>query len=409
MAASSSKPQHVLLAGATGSIGESSLSVLSEHPKRFQIFGLSAHKNAGKLYKLCVKYQPQHAVITCPSAFKDFHDLCTTGARAWQGQAHCGPQVLAELAACEEVDTLIAAITGGAGLKSTFAAVQAGKRVLLANKEALVMAGSLMMDSACASKAALLPVDSEHNAIFQSLPLAYHRDYGKAGDKDFQRYGIKKLLLTGSGGPFRERDRSNLIDVSPEEAVAHPNWSMGAKISVDSATMANKGLELIEAMHLFGCSADEIDVIIHPQSIVHSMVQFTDGSVVSQMGEPDMRTPIAHCLAYPDRISSPVKPLDIISAKRLDFEAPDYQRFPMLAMARDVAGCCQSAMIAYNAANEIAVERFLNAKAGFLDIDYIVSKVLDQHATSELATIDDVLDLDQTIRAKARAISCARS
>lgn len=391
------KRERILIAGATGSIGQSSLSVLESNPEKFEIWGLAAGSNAKALYQLCAQYQPQHAVLADPAACKEFKKISKSQGQ-WAGVFHEGASALCSLAGSEELDVHIAAITGGAGLYSTLAAVQAGKRVLLANKEALVMAGSLMTDAARKSKALLLPVDSEHNAIFQAMPLAFHQDFLANHLAGLSEYAISKLLLTGSGGPFRTKDRASLRTVSPSEAIAHPNWEMGAKISVDSATMANKGLELIEAMYLFNCAADEIDIIIHPQSIVHSMVQYQDGSVVAQMGEPDMRTPIAHCLAYPARMISPVKPLDLIAQGALEFEAPDYKQFPMLKLAEQVARQGQSAMIIYNAANEIAVDMFLRQKLPFLAIDRLVNEVLDRSEFLHPKTLQEVLDIDANAR-----------
>ena len=396
--------RRVMIAGATGSIGQSALSVLKSRADD-EIWALAANSRAEDLYKLCLEYQPSYAVLADPESaktFAGFQRAASSTERSWRGELLAGSDALVELAGHDDLDVLVAAITGGAGLASTYRAVSCGKTVLLANKEALVMAGSLMMQAARDYEAVLLPVDSEHNAIFQALPADYHRDFQRGRALHPRDYGVESLILTGSGGPFRERERDSLASVTREEAIAHPNWSMGAKISVDSATMANKGLEYIEALQLFAADTDSLELLIHPQSIVHSMVRYHDGSVLAQMGTPDMRIPLAHCLAYPERASGPATALDFTSVASLEFEAPNFARFPLLGMARSIAGKAQSLAIAYNAANEIAVEAFLADKLAFLHIDAVVSEVLQTTDALTPASVDEVLALDTEARSAAQ-------
>ena len=374
----------ITILGATGSIGASTLAVLAAS-RDFDIYALTAHQSAEELLELCLRYKPRFAVLGAEAAGQQIAtSLRAQGSRT---EVLVGAEALKRVASAPEVTHVMAAIVGGVGLPPTFAAVQAGKTVLLANKEALVMAGSIFMTAVERSNAKLLPVDSEHNAIFQCL-----------GQSTTVGPSVNRILLTGSGGPFLRTPIDSLADVTPEDACRHPNWDMGRKISVDSATMMNKGLELIEAAWLFGVPADKIEFLIHPQSIVHSMVEFIDGSVVAQMGQPDMRTPIAHVLAYPDRQVSGVSGLDFAALADLSFETPDYQRFPLLGLARRVASepLCQA--VALNAANEMAVAAFLDAGLPYREIATTIEQVVSLIPRKELLCIDDVLDYDHEAR-----------
>ncbi|MCA3216825.1 MAG: 1-deoxy-D-xylulose-5-phosphate reductoisomerase [Burkholderiales bacterium] len=388
------RSQGVTLLGATGSIGASSLDVMARHPGRFHAVALTAQSKVGPLVELCVRFRPQFAVIGDPALEGELaRGLAAAGLPT---RARSGAAALAEVAADPAADVVIAAIVGAAGLLPTLAAARAGKRLLLANKEAIVCAGSLLMEAVAASGAQLLPVDSEHNAIHQCL----------AGAGQQQR-SVRRLVLTASGGPFRQRD--DLSQVTPEEAVAHPNWVMGRKISVDSATLMNKGLEVIEASWLFGFAADLIDVVIHPQSVIHSMVEFGDGSVVAQLGTPDMRTPIAYCLGFPERIDSGSARLDFLALKALTFEAPDRSRFPCLQLAYDCLARGPAASIALNAANEIAVEAFLAGRLPFAGIPSTIQATLARAATAAPADVDAVLALDAAARRLAAQELAART
>ncbi|MDN3640388.1 1-deoxy-D-xylulose-5-phosphate reductoisomerase [Simiduia curdlanivorans] len=376
--------QQLTILGATGSIGLSTLDVVRRHSDRYQVFALSAASQWQKLADLCIEFQPTYAVIADPQ----YLPMLEQALAAHATQVLTGVDGLQQVAAHKDVDTVMAAIVGAAGLLPTLAAAEAGKKVLLANKEALVMAGHLFMQAVHDNGATLLPIDSEHNAIFQCLPAGY--THAAAA-------GVSKILLTASGGPFRTLALDAFAGVTPDQACAHPNWRMGRKISVDSASMMNKGLELIEACWLFNLTPAQVDVVIHPQSVIHSMVQYVDGSVLAQLGNPDMRTPIAHALAWPERIASGVAPLDIIATARLDFEAPDLARFPCLRLAFEAAGNgCASTVL--NAANEVAVEAFLAGKLGF---DRIA--VLNEHAMQQLvdttpSSLDQVLRIDREAR-----------
>jgi 1-deoxy-D-xylulose-5-phosphate reductoisomerase len=357
---------------------------------------LTAHTNEQLLAEQCARFQPQFAVMSDPEAAEGLrrnlpHDRST--------EILSGPAGLVQVSANPRVDTVMAAIVGGVGLPPTLAAVEAGKKVLLANKESLVMAGGLFMAAVKASGATLLPIDSEHNAIFQCLPTN--------GSHLEANQGVRRLLLTGSGGPFLDCPLQQLQTVTPEQACRHPNWTMGRKISVDSATMMNKGLELIEACHLFGLGPDKIEVVIHPQSVVHSMVDYVDGSVLAQLGNPDMRTPIAHALAWPERMDSGVAPLDIVRQGRLDFLPPDLQRFPCLALAMAAAKVGCGAQIALNAANEVAVEAFLSETIGFLDIAILIKQVVNGRVWAEPERLEQVHELDQIARAEASELCAA--
>ncbi|MDG0024107.1 1-deoxy-D-xylulose-5-phosphate reductoisomerase [Trinickia sp. Y13] len=382
--------KRLTLLGSTGSIGDSTLDVVARHPERFTVHALTAHRNGDKLVAQCLRFRPDVAVVgdaeTAARVQAQLRDAgCST-------QVAYGPEALVQAAQSGQCDTVVAAIVGAAGLAPTLAAARAGKRILLANKEALVMSGAIFMDAVRDHSATLLPVDSEHNAIFQCLP----RDLAEHG-------GVTKIILTASGGPFRTREPATLVDVTPEEACKHPNWVMGRKISVDSATMMNKGLEVIEAHWLFGLTGDRIDVLIHPQSVIHSLVSYADGSVLAQLGNPDMRTPIAHALAFPDRVDSGVAQLDLAQIASLQFEKPDYERFPCLALAMQALGAGGVASAALNAANEVAVEAFLERRIGFTDIGRTVQAVLDDLSNYTPSGLDDVLGTDADARRAARA------
>ena len=380
----------VTILGATGSIGISTLEVIRLNQSAFNVFALTANSNVEKMLEQCLATKPRFAVMRNDEAAAKLSELLKqnqiSGTEVLSGDAG-----LSHVASHDDVDDVVAAIVGGAGLKPTMAAVEAGKKILLANKESLVMSGRLFMEAVVKNEATLLPVDSEHNAIFQCL----------ANGASSHASGVRKIMLTGSGGPFLRRSLESFVDVTPKEACAHPNWSMGQKISVDSATMMNKGLELIEARWLFDVSPDQIEFVVHPQSVVHSMVEYNDGAVVAQMGQPDMRTPIAHTLAWPERIDSGVPALDFMAMSKLEFEAADLVRFPCLSLARRAAEGPQSYAIALNAANEVAVQAFLDELIGFADIPIVNETVLDDTADAEPATIDEVLTIDAGARKSA--------
>jgi len=379
----------VTVLGSTGSIGLSTLDVIAQHPDRFEVHALSAHKSVDALFDQCQACRPAYAVMSCHDSAEQLRRRLEDAGSDTRVLA--GEEGLCEIAA--GADVVMAAIVGAAGLAPTLAAVNAGKTVLLANKESLVMAGGLFMRAVQESGACLLPIDSEHNAIFQCLPVD---DSGVP-----RRPGVSRILLTASGGPFREWSFEQMSGVSPEQACAHPNWSMGRKISVDSATLMNKGLELIETCWFFDVPEDLVDVVVHPQSIVHSMVQYVDGSVLAQLGNPDMRTPIAYGLGWPERIGSGVAELDIVSAARLDFEAPDEDRFPCLALGRAAVRHGGTAMAELNAANEEAVAAFLDGRLGFTDIPRIIETVLERADSAEPDTLDVVKLADHRAREQA--------
>ena len=393
------KKERVLILGSTGSIGLSTLDVLNRHTDRFDVVGLSAHSNIDRLLEQAQQYTPHYLCISDASAYNRWQSLGYTNTllRTYQQLGLNQPEILhlpedlLQLCRSNEIDTVVAAIVGAAGLNPTLSAVRAGKKVLLANKEALVLGGHVMMDAAQTSGAVILPVDSEHNAIFQSLPDGFVRH--NAHD-----LGIRSLILTASGGPFRTRDLSTFDSITPEQAVAHPNWSMGRKISVDSATMANKGLEVIEAFWLFGLPVEQIQVVIHPQSIVHSMVQYIDGSVVAQMGLPDMRTPIAHVLGFPNRIESGVASLNLTQLSGLTFMEPDYERFPALRLAFDALNNGDSHTAVFNAANEVAVQAFLDGHIAFTKIAQAIDYTMERIAPETVNHLDVALMADQQAR-----------
>lgn len=390
--------QQLTILGATGSIGLSTLDVVRRHPERFSVFALTAQRRRAELLQLCLEFRPRYAVLELP---QDAEWLTAQiKEQNIPTEVLAGDAALCSVATDSQVDTVMAAIVGAAGLPAAFAAARAGKRLLLANKEALVMAGSIFMDAAHTASATLLPIDSEHNAIFQCLPADFQRQHHDPAE----HHGIQRLILTASGGPFRTTALSDLENVTPEQACAHPNWSMGQKISVDSATMMNKGLEVIEAHWLFGLPAAQIDVVIHPQSVVHSMVEYRDGSVLAQLGQPDMRTPIANALAYPQRIAAGVGSLDFPRLASLTFEAPDQVRFPCLRLAYQALQAGQSAATILNAANEICVAAFLQRQISFLSIAETIERVLNQMPSTILQTLDHVLELDHEARALTQQI-----
>lgn len=384
--------EKVTVLGSTGSIGVSTLDVLNRHPERFEIYALAANRSVDIIFDQILACSPRYAVLRDEQQAEVLAERLRETDSSTQVLA--GEAELCRVAA--EADTVMAAIVGAAGLLPTMAAVEAGAKVLLANKESLVMAGALFMSAVERSGAQLLPIDSEHNAIFQCLP-ENHRQ-GLAAQ------GVRRILLTGSGGPFRQTPLSELVGVTPDQACAHPNWSMGRKISVDSATMMNKGLELIEACWLFHCQPEQIEVVVHPQSVIHSMVEYVDGSVLAQMGQPDMRTPIAHALSWPSRMVSGVASLDLILQARLDFEAPDVERFPCLRLAREAAEAGGIASATLNAANEIAVEAFLGGKLSFTDIPVVLEQVMARLDNREPLALADVQDADARARVAASAL-----
>ena len=390
--------QRITILGATGSIGISTLDVLSRHPERYAVHALTAHGSVEALAAQCEKCHPEVAVVGTPEAALALRRIFQK--KNLKTEVEYGKEALCKVASTPECDIVMAAIVGAAGLEPTLAAARAGKKILLANKEALVMSGQLFMDAVKKSGAMLLPIDSEHNAIFQCLPDAYQGSPAS--------HGVAKVLLTASGGPFLTRPASTLDLVTPEEAIAHPKWVMGRKISVDSATMMNKGLEVIEAFWLFGVSINQIEVVIHPQSIIHSMVSYVDGSVIAQLGNPDMRIPIAHALAYPERIASGAQPLDLTRMGNLQFEKPDFLRFPCLKLAYEAVKAGGASPAILNAANEVAVQAFLDRRIGFRMIDSLIGRVLDKVSSeSRIAGVEHLLEQDRAAREAARAlISC---
>ena len=385
--------QRITILGATGSIGVSTLDVVGRHPERYGVYALTAHHRVAELAQQCERFAPEVAVVGTADAATFLEGLLRQ--KGIKTEVAYGESALCDVASASGCDAVMAAIVGAAGLAPTLAAARAGKKVLLANKEALVMSGRLFMDAVSASGAALLPIDSEHNAIFQCLPHSYQRMPSSCG--------VAKVLLTASGGPFLKRAVETLEDVTPEEAVAHPNWTMGRKISVDSATMMNKGLEVIEAHWLFGAEADQIEVVIHPQSVIHSMVSYVDGSVLAQLGNPDMRTPIAHALAYPERIVSGVNSVDLARIGQLTFEQPDFQRFPCLKLAFDALVAGGTAPAILNAANEVAVQAFLDRRIGFRAIDRVIARVMDALPHGEITDIDGLMEQDRRARSSAQS------
>ena len=388
--------KRLAVCGSTGSIGISTLDVVSRNRSSFEIIALTAHTNVDGLAAQCRAWRPRYAVMAKPSAAQRLRAALASSVP--ETTVLAGASGLEQVATHPEVDCVVAAIVGGAGLVPTLAAATAGKRILLANKEALVMSGRLLIDAVRTGGAELLPIDSEHNAIFQCMPVER---------SNRSSAGVRRILLTGSGGPFRARACESLHDVTPDEACAHPNWSMGRKISVDSATMMNKGLEVIEACLLFDTGPDAVEVVVHPQSVIHSMVEFRDGSVLAQLGNPDMRTPIAHALAWPDRIASGVAPLDLVDTARLDFEAPDFERFPCLRLGFEAARTGGTAPVVLNAANEIAVKAFLDGRLRFTRIASVAEATVAACTGRAPGTLDELLDVDAQARERAAEVVAA--
>lgn len=386
--------QNITVLGSTGSIGVSTLDVIRRHPDRYQAFALCAHSQVDKLFEQCLEFRPRFAVLRDAPLAAELAARCRQAGLATE-VCH-GVEALVELSALPEVDAVMAAIVGAAGLEPTLAAARAGKRVMLANKEVLVMAGELFMHAVREHGATLLPVDSEHNAIFQALPADFARGLAACG--------VEKILLTASGGPFRNTALADLQQVTPDQACAHPNWVMGRKISVDSATMMNKGLEVIEARWLFDAAPEMIQVVVHPQSVIHSAVQYADGSVLAQLGNPDMRTPIAYAMAWPERIAAGVEPLDLFRISRLDFFPPDFVRFRCLQLAYDVLREGGTAPAILNAANEIAVAAFLEGRLSFLGIPRLNEAVLAALPAAPEGSLADVLGADGEARRLAMAM-----
>lgn len=385
--------QNITILGSTGSIGRSTLDVVGRHPDRFSVLALSANSSHEVLFEQCERYRPKYAVMLDQSSAAILREKVALAGIGTQVES--GIEALEAIASLTETDIVMAAIVGAAGMRPALAAAKAGKRILLANKETLVMTGQLFMDTVLDNSAVLLPIDSEHNAIFQSLPRGY--------SQDMDREGVRKLLLTASGGPFRKHSRDALRHVTPEEACRHPNWVMGRKISIDSATMMNKGLEVIEAHWLFNASADRIRVVVHPESIIHSLVEYMDGSILAQLGNPDMRTPIAYALGFPQRIDSGVDSLDLCKIASLHFEEPDMIRFPCLALAYQALQAGGAAPTILNAANEIAVQCFLDKKIRFTDIPSVIEETLGELCPLSLDTLDDAFEIDGMARTAAKA------
>ena len=390
-------PQVLTILGSTGSIGESTLDVVSRHPEKFRVFALAGHKQVEKLAAQCQTFRPEYAVVADAEHAAQLEALLKRDGAATQ-VLH-GAQALVDVASADEVSGVMCAIVGAAGLPSALAAAQKGKTIYLANKETLVVSGALFMETARANGAAVLPIDSEHNAIFQVLP----RDYtGRLNE-----HGIRSIILTASGGPFLTADLGTFDSITPAQAVKHPNWSMGRKISVDSATMMNKGLELIEAHWLFNCPPDKLEVVIHPQSVIHSMVRYRDGSVLAQLGNPDMRTPIAYCLGLPERIDSGVGDLDFDALSALTFQKPDFDRFPCLKLAYEAMNAGGAAPCVLNAANEAAVAAFLDEQIKFTDIAKTVAHCLAQDFSDDLGNIENLLAQDAATRRQAQEFIAA--
>ncbi|MGW8228369.1 MAG: 1-deoxy-D-xylulose-5-phosphate reductoisomerase [Gammaproteobacteria bacterium] len=384
--------QGITILGSTGSIGVNTLDVISRHPDSFKVIALAANSQVDRLFAQCQQFRPAYAVMADETAAAQLADRIRQAGMPIEVLA--GIEGLVTVSQLDNVDQIMAAIVGAAGLLPTLAAAKAGKRVLLANKEALVMSGHLFMEAVKQNQAELLPIDSEHNAIFQCMPSSF--------DNGLDAVGVRRILLTGSGGPFRTTALDELANVTPEQACAHPNWNMGRKISVDSATMMNKGLELIEACWLFNTTPDHVEIMLHPQSVIHSMVEYVDGSVLAQLGQPDMRTPIAHAMAWPKRIDSGVERLNLIDVAHLEFEKPDLQRFPCLRLAEQAARAGGTTPAILNAANEIAVAEFLNNKIRFTDIPRLVEHVMTQIPTRVANDLDTVLQADRAAREQAR-------
>ena len=390
--------KYLTVLGSTGSIGCSTLDVVRHNRDAFTVVALAAGKNVERMVEQCLEFSPRFAVMDDAQSARSLSEFLRL--HGCQTTVLSGQQAACDAAALDDVDMVMAAIVGAAGLQPTLAAIRAGKTILLANKESLVTCGRLFMEAGRESGARLLPVDSEHNAIFQSLPEPIQQQLGYAS---LEQHGVSSILLTGSGGPFREAPLASLRDMTPDQACRHPNWSMGRKISVDSATMMNKGLEYIEARWLFNAAAAQMEVIIHPQSVIHSMVRYRDGSVLAQLGEPDMRTPIAHTMGWPNRLESGVKPLDFFALGELSFTAPDYQRYPCLKLAMEAFDSGQAATTTLNAANEGSVAAFLASRIRFTDIAAVNLAVLESLRVREPESVDDVMAVDAEARMQAEA------
>ncbi len=388
--------QHLTILGSTGSVGVSTLDVVARNPQRFAVTALAARSRDDLLFEQCCRFKPEYAVLLETAAAGRLQKKLQDAGLSTMVLS--GAEALEKIAALPAVTTVVAAIVGIAGLRPALAAARSGKKILLANKEALVTSGALFMAAVRDSGAELLPIDSEHNAIFQALP--------GMRDRTLADCGVRRILLTASGGPFRNLPAGQFARITPEEAIAHPNWVMGRKISVDSATMMNKGLEVIEAHWLFSAPPEVIEVVIHPQSVVHSLVEYCDGSVIAQLGNPDMRTPIAHALGYPERIASGADFLDLARVGNLSFESPDLERFPCLRIACDALRAGDSAVIALNAANEVAVAEFLDRRIGFADIPELIEKVVLATPVQSVSSLDDVERIDRKAREEAMA-ACA--
>lgn len=384
--------QNVTILGSTGTIGQQTLDVIARHPARFNAFALAANNNVQGLLKQCLAFKPRYAVLLDEQAAQQLAQLLREANSVTE--VLVGMSGLEFVSSCDDVQTVMAAIVGAAGLKPAMAAANAGKRILLANKETLVMAGSLFMQAVKQGGATLLPIDSEHNAIFQVMPPVSHAH--------LQEGGVRKIILTASGGPFRNYSHAQLKQVTTELALKHPNWVMGAKITIDSATLMNKGLEVIEAHWLFNAQPEQIEVVVHPQSVIHSMVEYVDGSVLAQLGNPDMRTPIAYALGYPERIEAGVKSLNLIEIAQLQFEQPDMERFPCLRLAYDALKLGGTASTILNAANEIAVAAFLQKSIHFLDIASLISDALAATPTEKVSSLEQLIEVDARARTYAR-------
>lgn len=388
-------PRPVTILGATGSIGVSTLDVIRRHPDRYRVAALTAHGNVQRLEQQCLEFRPDRAVVADPGQAEALERRLRK--RGVEIRILAGPEALVDVGGDRASDTVVAGIVGAAGLAPTLAAVKAGKRILLANKEALVMAGDLFVKAVREHGAVLLPLDSEHNAVFQCLPPGFSPEQPLAT-------GVRRVLLTASGGPFRTTPVEQLRKVTPKQACAHPNWNMGRKISVDSATLMNKGLELIEACWLFGLPGERVEIVVHPQSIIHSLVEYVDGSTLAQLGNPDMRTPIAHALGYPERIESGVSGLDLVAYGQLQFEQPDTERFPCLSLAYQAFAAGGDACISLNAANEVAVEAFLAGRLPFVDIPRLIERVLERLGVAPVVDLDDVFSRDRRARLAAQEL-----
>lgn len=400
--------KHLTVLGSTGSIGQSTLDVCRQHPERFNVVALAANKDVEAMFQQCTEFKPEYAVMADEEAARQLQTRLHAD-QLQNIQVLGGREALNQVAKLDQVDMVMAAIVGAAGLISALSAVKAGKVLLLANKEALVVSGNLFIQAAREHQATIIPIDSEHNAIYQCMPADFSSNFSSGISSDPEDLGITRLLLTASGGPFLNKPTDQLKDVTPEQAVAHPNWDMGKKISVDSATMMNKGLEVIEARWLFNAGPDKIQVVVHPQSVIHSMVEYADGSVLAQMGNPDMRTPIAHAMAYPQRISSGVKPLNLFDIARLDFVKPDFQQFPCLGLAFDALREKDSAPAVLNAANEMTVAAFLDNKIRFTDIAAVNAEVLSGISPETSESIEHLMDIDLQARSLAEKLIAKRS